>query len=465
MNLKRKILSLSTEKKAAMVFVFASAISSGLNIITTPLFTRLMPVDEFGVISLYNSWYQVLYVLASYSVTNAILNVGFHKYPEDRYGYLSSSIGIVTLFSVITAIILWILDGKFLEVSGLSKSLVVLMIFSFIFLTSTQLWINLQRYELKYKLVFLLLTGSAFASTVLALVLVITAKSNYAAIKLWSTNIVQIILGIFFFGFIILKGRKFYNKEYWKFILVYNAPLLIHYLSQFILNSSDRIMIGYYKGQEDVAIYSLGYSVANILLIFWYPLNSSIIPYIHKCIDNNEQKDLAECFYKVLIITGELCVIISLLSPEIIAILGGENYKMGTYVVPIVVASIFFTVFYSLTANIEFLYGKTYRIALMTIVAAAINIGLNAILIPIFGYIAAAYTTLIAYGVYSLLHYANMCKQYRKRFLETKKLLALMIIVIGACILSSVLFVCGVVRYIVIVIIAAMVCKKVIGKR
>ena len=81
--------SLSLERRSAIVFVLATAISSGIHMLTTPLFTRLMPVDSFGVVQLYNTWYQVIWVFATFSVTNAVVNVGFHDYPVDRIGYLS----------------------------------------------------------------------------------------------------------------------------------------------------------------------------------------------------------------------------------------------------------------------------------------------------------------------------------------------------------------------------------------
>ena len=89
---------------------------------------------------------------------------------------------------------------------------------------------------------------------------------------------------------------------------------------------------------------------------------------------------------------------------EIIAILGGENYAGGIKIVPIVSFSTLFNVLYIYVANVEFLYGKTYRIALITITAALLNIVLNALLIPIFGFTAAAYTTLVAYCIYAILH-------------------------------------------------------------
>ena len=59
--------------------------------------------------------------------------------------------------------------------------------------------------------------------------------------------------------------------------------------------------------------------------------------------------------------------------------------------------------------NVEYYYEKTLFITVNTIIAAIINVMLNAIFIPEFGYTAAAYTTLASYVCSLGLHarYAN----------------------------------------------------------
>lgn len=451
MNIGKIFSSLSQEKKSALVFVFASALSSGLNIVTTPLFTRIMPVDEYGLVSLYNSWYQVLYVFASFSVTKAIANVGFFKYSEDRYGFLSSALGVTTFCSGIIAIVLILLRNVFCELTGFDTSVLVLMLLSFVGLTALNIWLVLQKYEFKYKAAFIVTVGTSVISTIVAVFAVLNAEHGYARIKLWTANFLQISAGFVLFAIILNKGKKFYNKEYWKFILVYNGPLLLHYLSQFILGGSDKIMIDLFEGEAKVAIYSLASSVAGMVLILWYPVNSVLIPYMHGCVREEKNEDLGKCFCDVLRVTGAVCVMVSLLAPEAIFILGDTEYMEGVYAVPVIAAGVFFTVFYNLIANVEFLFGKTHRIAFMTIAAAVLNVALNYLLIPKFGYIAAAYTTFIAYMVYASLHYINMRKQYQKKFVNGTALLLILGCTVVFCLSCVLLYETYLVRYVMTV--------------
>ena len=70
-----------------------------------------------------------------------------------------------------------------------------------------------------------------------------------------------------------------------------------------------------------------------------------------------------------------------------------------------VAASVFFILLYTTFANVEFYYEKKYFIMVSSVIAAIANVVLNLWLIPIFGYLVAAYTTLFSYILYSLAHY------------------------------------------------------------
>ena len=71
-----------------------------------------------------------------------------------------------------------------------------------------------------------------------------------------------------------------------------------------------------------------------------------------------------------------------------------------------IVLSMYYAFLYTLPSSVEYYYKKTKLIALGTMLAAGMNILLNAVFIPAFGYVAAAYTTVACYLLYYLLHVA-----------------------------------------------------------
>ena len=97
------------------------------------------------------------------------------------------------------------------------------------------------------------------------------------------------------------------------------------------------------------------------------------------------------------------CVLLA--SPELVRILGTEEYKSSIFYIAPLVVSGYFAFLYNLPAQIEYYYGKTNYIAGGTCIAAILNIIMNYIGIKMFGSVAAAYTTLIIYIIYFMIHY------------------------------------------------------------
>ena len=85
-------------------------------------------------------------------------------------------------------------------------------------------------------------------------------------------------------------------------------------------------------------------------------------------------------------------------------ILGGQAYMDAIYVMPPVTAGCIMQFIYCMYVNVEQFEKKTTGMAIASMIAAAINGVLNAIFIPMYGYVAAAYTTFIGYLCLMLMH-------------------------------------------------------------
>ena len=109
-----------------------------------------------------------------------------------------------------------------------------------------------------------------------------------------------------------------------------------------------------------------------------------------------------------------------LIGPEIILLMGGNKYIEAINVLPPVVVGFVFQFIYSLYVNIEFYHKKQKDIAFATIIAAVINIGLNAFFIPKYGYVAAAYTTLAGYIVLFIIHFYNVHRLGKTSWYDTR---------------------------------------------
>jgi len=92
-------------------------------------------------------------------------------------------------------------------------------------------------------------------------------------------------------------------------------------------------------------------------------------------------------------------------TPEYAKIMAQEIYWEGLYIIPWIFMAYYFQFLYAFEVNVEFALKKTKLISIGTIFSALVNIILNLLFIPIFGYIAAAITTAISYFLLFLFHY------------------------------------------------------------
>ena len=115
---------------------------------------------------------------------------------------------------------------------------------------------------------------------------------------------------------------------------------------------------------------------------------------------------------------GVLNLLLIGVAPEIIHIMTTPDYYSAIWVVPPIAVSSFFGFAYQLFVNIEFYHEKKFHVMVASIGVSILNIVLNAIFIPKYGFIAAGYTTVTSYIAFTFVHYLFMkhvCEQVGER--------------------------------------------------
>ena len=174
-------------------------------------------------------------------------------------------------------------------------------------------------------------------------------------------------------------------------------------------------MIKHFCGDSDAGIYSFAYQIASAINVLIAAINGSRVPWTYEQLKIRKYNALKKITNVLVLMMAGITLLISLLSPEIIGVLGTADYKVAVYVIPVVTLGVYFTFIYDLYASIEFYYGATKYVMYASMTGAALNIVLNAIFIPIFGFIAAAYTTLVCYVVFMIMHYLFSKKVVREQ--------------------------------------------------
>ena len=454
-SLKNRYNSMSAPVKAAFWFTVCSFLQRGVSMITTPIFTRLLPTEEYGLYSTYLSWQTVLLMVVSLSLYKAIMNL-YVKY-EDRERVLSAVCGLELMLSFIWLLIGLTFKEKIAELLGISATLVCCLFIYFMFQSVFQCWSLYKRYIYDYKILIIvtlfLTAGSAFLGVFSVIFISPTASSRAV-----SDVMVLTVIGIVLYITVFRKGKVFYDKKIWLFSLGFCVPLMPHYLSEFILQSSDKIMINYLCGSGDVALYSVAYSAGSLITLVTNSINSTFAPYQYQKIKSGEYSLLSKRANEVLAFVGVMLAGIMIFSREIVLVFGGMKYIESVDVIIPICIGVFFNYVFQLFARVQEYYERKLMVVIPSILCAALNLILNYIFINLCGYQAAAYTTFFCYALFCLVHYFFYKKVCREMLngeklydARTILLISLGVICVGmvTMFLNHVLWI----KYIIIVII------------
>lgn len=408
-----KYRNLSVQAKASLWFVFCSILQRGISFVTVPIFTRVMTKEQYGYYSTYVSWYTILLVFTSMSLYYGVFNNAMIRFKTDKKRYISSMQGLVCVITSVAFVIYLVIRPYANKFLGMPTPLVLMLFAELLVTPALQFWSASNRFEYKYRNIVSVTLIKSIANPVLGLILVLLSEDKATA-RIASAVIIEVIVCGSIAVIQFYKGKAFFVKEYWKYAFFFNLPLIPHYLSGQILNQSDRIMISHMVGNSAVAMYSVAYSIGLLMNIFTQAINGSYTPWFYQSVEKESYDGIAEITGLLSTLMAGLVILLMLFAPEAMAVMGGRAYREAVYVIPPVAASAFFIFTYNIFANVEFFFEKNKYVMYGSLVAATANLVLNYIFIKRFGYLAAAYTTLVCYIVYSLMHCRfarRVCKQ------------------------------------------------------
>ncbi|MFW2488468.1 lipopolysaccharide biosynthesis protein [Clostridium chromiireducens] len=404
-----KYNKMSAPMKASIWFVICSVIQKSIATITVPIFTRILTEEQYGLYTVYQSWYGILIIFATLNLYAGVFNNGMIKFENDRNCFQSSLIGLSSVLTSVLLMIYLLFHNLFNEFMGLTTPLVLAMFVDFFCSVGLSFWTTRNKFEYKYRSLIIVTILIAVLTSVLGIAGVLLTEYKAEA-RILSIVIVQVIFGGTLYILSVRSGKKIYVKKYWNFALAFNLPLIPHYLSMSVLNQADRIMISKMVGNDKAAIYSVAYSVAMLMTIITQSINNSYVPWTYKALREKRYNDLRKNSNMLLALVGGMSLFVMIFAPEVIAVFAGGNYMEAIFAIPPVAGSVYFMFLYPLFCNIEFYYEQNKFIMVASSVGAVLNIILNWIAIPLFGYIVAGYTTLICYIIFAVVHYTFMKK-------------------------------------------------------
>lgn len=408
---------MAVQAKASIWYTICNFFQKGISFIAVPIYVRLLTTDEYGDWSVFQSWRDILIIFASLNLFSGVYTKTLVDNKDDRDRYTSSMQGLGTIVSLGLFVIYFLTHDWCNRIIGLETPYMMLLFLYFIVYPAFSFWGTRQRVEYKYKpMVIVTIIISLLTPGVSILLLLKTDLRTNAVIL--GYLLVQSGIGLIFYVYHFWKGKCFYHKDYWVYASKFNIPLIPHYLSLIVLGQSDRIMIKHYCGESDAGIYSFAYQIASAINALILAINGSRVPWTYEQLRIKVYNKLKGITNTLVLMMAGMVLFVALISPEIIKIIGTADYQIAVYVIPVVTLGVYYTFVYDLYASIEFYFGATKYVMYASVTGALLNIVLNAIFIPKYGFIAAAYTTLVCYFIFMIVHYLFSKKVLRQQQIE-----------------------------------------------
>ncbi len=441
--------------KSGLWYILSNLLVRGITILTTPIFSRLLTHEQVGEFSNYHSWMTIAFIVVTMRMESSFISAKFDF--ENQSGlYNRSVIALTALVTACWIAIVNVFSHYFTQLVGFGRFYTNLLLVYCFFNSLISIFQINERVHYRYKKSVLLSIITTVGTAAVSVLLVLVLEDRLAGRILGSVVPIVIIGSVLLVLF--FKKDHSIDISIWPYILKICIPYVPHLLSLQVLNVIDRIMITKICGSADNALYTIAYSCGHIVTLFMTAMNSAFSPWLGDKLHDNSTNEIKRVTKYYTGLFAVLSLGIMLLAPELLLIMGGRSYLEARYVMPPVAMGCVCQFLYTLYVNVEQYKKKTVGMAFVSVGAAALNVGLNAIFIPKYGYNAAAYTTLAGYLFLLIAHMILVHKLKLGDIYDNKYILCLIFVMMLITVGVNFLYSSSVIRYICIGIYALVLC-------
>lgn len=428
------------------IYGIPSILGRFLNYLLVPLYTYgLLTQQEYGIVNLFYSYVALFMVILTYGMETAFFRFSESESDKGRVystgliSLLASSAIFLLLTNLFPATIAsWIDYPQFPQFIVWFAWILVLDVvtaipFARLRALNKPLWfaliksVNIFTY-IALNLFFLLLCPflhEQYAGTALGSIVGWIYRPDWSIEYIFISNLLASGVTMIMLIPQVLHLKWVFDAALWRRMIIYALPLMIAGTAGIVNETVDRILLRYLlplspaDAEMQVGIYSACYKIAVLMVLFIQAYRFAAEPFFFS---QMKQEDARQTYAKVMdyfIIAVSLIYLITMLFLDTIFIrLTGPGFRSARAVIPILMlAKLFLGIYFNLAIWYK-LTGKTIWGALITIIGAAITIGLNILWIPlspdhlIFGYLGSAWATFFCYSVMMILAYLLGQKYY-----------------------------------------------------
>jgi O-antigen/teichoic acid export membrane protein len=402
----------------SLLYGLPEILNNAVTILLIPLYTSYLTTADFGILGLMVSVAMLLSHLYKLGLHQGLLKHYFDfERPEDRKKY----IGTVTVFIL----------GYNLAITGIVTLLGVTVFryplaavpFHPYFITvfwamcfSGLDFIVMTRFRVMDMPVkhFILSLCRFAVSTSLTIILIV--KFGQGAMGRLNSMLFTSV-AFFIVSLVLLRDVDF--RPHWAYLkkaLAFSMPLVPYFLTTWLLSCSDRWILTFYRGLDEVGLYNLGHRIASIMQFLTVVLSLSLVPHFYSLAKQGRRRELDRLagYYAVVMIIVALGI--AAFGGAAIHTLASRPFHAAAGVVPLLTLAFLFQALYVFPTCAVNVREKTWVMSALAAAGTVINLALNFLLIPRYGMYGAAAATAITLVLMWLFLHTFAQKHYPLRY-------------------------------------------------
>lgn len=437
-----------------LIYGFATVFPRLMNFILVPLHTDILPREEYSVNTVFYVWAAFFNVLLTYGMETSFFR--FFSRAKDPEKVFSTAFIALTSTTIIFAVLVLIFQDQLVQLMDLDPYyfqllfsvliLDTLVVVPFAYLRATGRPLKFAGIKILNILTYVVLN--------FYFLWFIRKFPEYSPLYVSNNYDPKDLVGYIFMANVAASGITFilllpyffrtklsFNFDIFKKMWHYGWPIMVAGIAFVINENLDKILIKDMVSDEIMGAYSGCYKLAVFMTIFVQAFKMGAEPFFFNHAQKENAKETYAEILKYFVICGSLIflILVSYIDFFKALVIRDSSYWMAISIVPIVLmANLFLGIYHNLAVWYK-LTDRTRTGMYISVFGAIITILLNIFLIPVIGFIAAAWATLIAYGSMMLISYF-LGKRYYPVPYNVKKISFYLLLSVGLSILSFLFF-------------------------
>jgi O-antigen/teichoic acid export membrane protein len=372
----------------------------GMSFLSITYISNQFGGDDFGLFSLSLTLLQIATMFFSLGLPSAFIAfTGGFSSREENKGLLIKAYKIILLTAILPLSLLYFQSEYVAELfqkphlDFYIKTIAIGLFIQVLFELNINYFLSIHRQDL-YSIFYFLLPNTLFIG-ILFLFNKFNLPDNYCMVAYVVTYLL-VLLGSSAFVFlqgkiskVTVSTRAFLNKS---------VPMMMSGFFLILLNWTDILILGKLETEENIGIYNAAFKVGYLALFFVTMMNSFVVPKISEFYHQKEDLALKNFVQKatriVIVLTLPVAIFILLFSTQILSYFG-PGFEAGALSLQLITLGALFN---AMTGNVDQILNMTNHQKLVRnimFVGFLVNIVGNLLLIPRFGYLGAAISSLV----------------------------------------------------------------------